>query len=44
MKEFFDEGTFVFCKYHKEDDEGAHDILMKMYEQFREEAITHFYD
>jgi hypothetical protein len=37
-------GTFVFCKYHKKDDEGTSDILHRMYEKFREEAITHFYD
>jgi hypothetical protein len=37
-------GTFVFCKYHEKDDEGTSDILHRMYEKFREEAITHFYD
>ena len=37
-------GTFVFCKYHKKDDEGTDDILHRMYEKFRDEAITHFYD
>lgn len=39
-------GTFIFCKYHKEDDdvEGVKDALIKMYDEFREEAITHYYD
>lgn len=37
-------GTFVFCKYHKKDDEGAEEVVRRMYEEFREEAITHYYD
>ena len=37
-------GTYVLCKYHKEDDEGTRDIISDMYDKFREEAITHFYD
>ena len=37
-------GTFVFCKYHKRDDDEAQDILDRMYEQFKEEALIHFYD
>lgn len=37
-------GTFVFCKYHKKDDEGTSDIIAEMYSKFREEAISHFYD
>ena len=39
-------GTFVLCKYHKEDDDvdGVKDALAKMYDDFREEAITHYYD
>ena len=37
-------GTFVFCKYHKEDDEEAREAVRQMYEKFREEAIAHFYD
>lgn len=37
-------GTFVFCKYHKKDDEGTRDILHRMYEKFRDKAISHFYD
>ena len=39
-------GTFVFCKYHKEDDDvkGIRDALSEIYDKFREEAITHFYD
>lgn len=36
--------TVVFCKYNKKDDEGLQDIIHKMYEDFEEEAITHFYD
>lgn len=37
-------GTFVLCKYHKQDDEGTREIIHEMYEDFREEAITHYYD
>ena len=37
-------GTYVFCKFHKEDDEGASEILSNMYRKFEEEAITHIYD
>lgn len=34
----------VKCKYHKEDDPGLDDVIHDMYDKFREEAITHFYD
>lgn len=37
-------GTFVFCKYHKKDDEGTEEILHRMYDNLREEALTHYYD
>ncbi len=37
-------GTFVFCKYHKQDDESAKEAVRRLYEDFREEAITHYYD
>lgn len=37
-------GTFVFCKYHKEDDESAEEAVRRMYADFREEAIKHYYD
>ena len=37
-------GTFVFCKYHKQDDESAKDAVRKLYEGFEEEAISHYYD
>lgn len=37
-------GTFVFCKFHKKDDDGAEEAVRKMYEKFEEEAITHYYD
>lgn len=39
-------GTFIFCKYHKEDDdvEGIREALSNIYDKFREEAITHYYD
>ena len=35
-------GTFVFCKFHKEDDPGTDEIIHRMYEKFRYEALTHF--
>ena len=37
-------GHYVFCKYHKKDDEGTEGIVSDMLSKFREEAITHFYD
>ena len=37
-------GTYVFCKFHKKDDEGTEEIIRDMYRKFREEAIKHFYD
>ena len=37
-------GTFVFCKFHKKDDESASDAVHIMYEKFRNDAITHFDD
>ena len=37
-------GHYVFCKYHKEDDEGTKEIVWDMLHKFREEAITHYYD
>ena len=37
-------GTFVFCKFHKKDDESARDAIHIMYEKFRDDAITHYYD
>lgn len=37
-------GTFVFCKYYKEDDEGTQDVLYKLYSDFKHEALCHFDD
>lgn len=37
-------GRFVFCKFHKEDDEGTKELVWKMMDEFKEEAITHYYD
>lgn len=37
-------GTFVFCKFHKEDDPGTDEIIHRMYEKFKYEALTHFDD
>lgn len=37
-------GHYVFCKYHKEDDEGTQKIIWDMMDKFEEEAITHYCD
>ena len=37
-------GTFVFCKYHKKDDESAKEAVDRLYEKFRKEALTHYDD
>ena len=37
-------GTFVFCKFHKEDDAGTKEIIHRMYEKFRKEALIHYDD
>ena len=48
-KKFYDDsklvfGHYVFCKYHKEDDEGTKEIVRDMLDKFKEQAITHYYD
>lgn len=35
---------FVLCTHHKEDDKGSEELRRWMYDKFREEAISHFYD
>lgn len=37
-------GHYIFCKYHKKDDEGTQKIIWNMMDKFEEQAITHYYD